>query len=307
MTLACPIKATLPAFGGKRNMAGMIVEEMLGRPNTCEPFMCSLAVTLAMPPGCGMRLANDLWGHAVNLARVLASDRYFDLVDRVSRTLVHEDLFAEAKGKTPEDLADGDVAPSVEGVTDVHVERAYWLLVYSWIGRNGHAGTKGYNGNIARRFTESGGDPTTRWVNLVESIPAWHARLRRVMFTRMDAIAMIERLEDTDAWAIYADPPYVDAGRAYVVNGEADSVAWHTRLRDVLAAKRRTRVVLSYYPHPLVDELYGDLVESGAWTRREVQVTHATGHQAKRGQKGDRKTELLLINGRSVTEGGLFS
>lgn len=307
MTIACPIRSTLPYFGGKRTMAARIVEELDGRPNYCEPFMGSLAVLMARPRMGDMEIANDLWGHAVNLARVLASDRYGELVDRVARTLVHEDLFAEAKSKTPEDLAEGEAAPSVEGVADAHVERAYWLLVYSWIGRNGHAGTKGYNGNIARRFTASGGDPTMRWVSLAESIPAWHERLRRVMFCRMDAIAMVERLEDTDRWAIYADPPYVGAGRAYVVNGEADSVAWHTRLRDVLAAKVHTRVVLSYYPHPLVDELYGDLVASGSWTRREVEVTHATGHQAKRGQKGDRKVELLLMNGRSVVEGGLFA
>lgn len=306
MTLSCPIKSTLPYFGGKRIMAPRIVEELGGRPNYCEPFMGSLAVLMERPRARGIEVANDLWGHAVNLARVLGSDRYDELADRVARTLAHEDLFAEAKAKTPEDLVESEVAPSVEAVSDAHVERAYWLLVCSWVGRNGYTGTKGYNSDIARRFTANGGDPAARWVSVAESIPVWHERLRSVMFYRMDAIELLIRLEDVDRWAIYADPPYVDAGKAYVVNGEEDSVSWHTRLRDALAAKRRSRVVLSYYPHPLVDELYGDLVASGSWTRHEVDVSHATGHQAKRGQQGDKKTELLLINGRSVLDGGLF-
>lgn len=292
------LTSILPYYGSKRALAPQIIGELrpLAGSETMydDPFMGSLAVVMAKRPG-PMEMCNDLFGHAINLARVLASDRWEDLCERVSRTLIHEELFAEAKARqTTEDLPEELVAPSVDRVEDPHVDAAYWTLVYAWQGINGVFGTGRGNVTVAKRYTPGGGHGGTRWGNVGRSMPEWHERLMRVFFTREDALYHAERIADEPGVVMYLDPPYLKKSDAYVHDM---TIERHKELALVLMAKQKARVVLSYYDDPMLRDWYD------GWTFVELDATKGLVNQGARGTAGVVKApEILIINGPSFTQ-----
>jgi len=287
------ITALAPWYGSKRTLAPRIVAECGEHKFYVEPFCGSMAVLLAKPE-CGMEMANDLHGDLINLARVLASDRAPDLYSRVARVLMHEAMHTEAKATitgTP-----CDPAPSIDAVGECHVRRALAYFVMSWMGRNGHGGTRPGNITTARRFTHNGGSGGLRWRSAVDSIPAWHERLRSVSFSCMDAFTLVERMGDQDGTVIYLDPPYVRKSDKYVHDLKAED---HARLADLLRRFKRTRVIVSYYDEPELHEWYR------GWTVVHCPVTKALVNQGQRDENGAvQAPEILLINGPSFTAGG---
>lgn len=282
------IKSISPWFGGKRNLASDIVAELGDHAAYWEP-MCGSAAVLFGKPAAVMETINDLHGEVINLARVLADeDQAVRLYGRLARTIMHESLFAEAAAR----LRDRGWQPAGD-VADVD-RAADWMLC-SWLGRNGVAGTESYNQGFCVRYTRSGGHGATRWTSAVESIPAWHHRLRSVTVLNRDAFALLDRIEDESGTVIYLDPPYVEKGAKYIHDFGRDD---HRRLAEGVRRFRRTRVVVSYYDDPLVRELYD------GWTLRKVKATKALANQARRDGGAVAAPELLLINGPSLVAPG---
>jgi len=310
------IKAIAPWFGAKRTIVKRIVEE-IGRPKAFWDSMAgSLSVTLAMEP-CQMETVNDLHGDVINLGRVLASDACKDLYARLQRTLMCDELFLEAKAICCETPC--DVAPSIREVKPSHVERAFYYMILSWQGRNGAAGTGPGNLTPVRRYTSNGGPSGRRWLSAVESIPAWHQRLRAVDFMNVDAFDLLDRVEDKQGTVVYNDPPYIRKGAKYVYDfvqevsieealadggGEKEGKRNdHVRLAIHLRRFRKTRVIVSYYDEPELDLLYP------GWTKRRLDVTKSLVNQGMRDRRGQivKTPEVLLINGPSyVAERLLF-
>jgi DNA adenine methylase len=276
------IKAIAPWFGGKRNLAGRIIEALGPHRAYWEPFCGSMAVLLNKKP-CPMETVNDLHGDLINLARVLqAEDTAVELYGRLSRTLMCEQLFLDAAQRC-KDRQDAD-----EEKADV--DRAYDYFVWSWLGRNGTAGTDAVAWrSYSARFTSNGGHSGKRWRSAIESIPAWHERLLEVTILRRDGFEVIERIEDKKGTVIYCDPPYLDKGAQYVHKfGDGD----HQKLAEMLGRFRKTRVVLSYYDDPRLQELYP------GWTAKTFEITKSIAHQGRRGRCDLRAVEVLLINER---------
>lgn len=72
----------------------------------------------------------------------------------------------------------------------------------------------------------------------------------------------------------------------------------HVRLAENLQRFKRARVVVSYYDHPLLADLYPD------WDRETIEVTRSLVNQGLRDQGGgETVNEVLLIN----QEPSLFS
>lgn len=298
MTIAPIITRIAPWFGSKSRLAPRIVEEIGQHKAYAELFCGSCAVLLAKPEA-SMEIANDLYGSVINLARVLASEHHATLKERASRLLMHEQLFVEFKAKCRD--SEHAVAESSDAVTDEHVDAAIAFFVRSWMGRNGAAGTHESNATMARRFTSNGGSGGLRWHQAVQSIDAWHERLKRVQWSQMGAIEMAERIDDSDAWAIYADPPYLKKGTKYIHDFAPED---HERLAAALDAKRNARVLVSYYDDPLLDELY----PPSRWTKVPMPIAKGLTNQGMRDEQGAvLAPEVLLINGESYTHGGLFS
>lgn len=290
-----PIKAILPYFGGKRTMAPDIVAELGPHTQYFEPFCGSMAVLFAKEPS-QKETVNDLHGDATNLARVMArEDLAEQLYDRLQRVIFCGGILDDARRNLH-----GDAQAAPDG------ERAYWYMIASWMGRNGTAGTDRQDYQLAVRWTKTGGSPATRWRNVVESLPAWHRRLRNVVITRCDAFGIIGRFEDHKTTAIYVDPPYAGETRGKIKDGrggrylhefnheesvfETDD---HTKLRDILAGFKHARVVVSYYDCPRIRELYA------GWTIIEHTRQKHMHSQNGRGKRPKEAPEILILNGPS--------
>ena len=275
------MKAIAPWFGGKRNLAPAIVETLGPHRAYWDPCCGSLAVLMAKPVS-AMETVNDLHGELINLARVLACRETAEqLYERLNRFLMHEDLLYEhaesyrQQGHQPA----GDIPC---------VDRAERYMICSWCGRNGVAGTSSYNQGFCVRYTKSGGHAATRWTSAVESIPAWHERLKAVTILNRDMFGILERIEDASQTAIYVDPPYLKKGAKYVHDFTDED---HLRLAELLKRFKTTRVVVSYYDDPSLEQLYP------GWAKRPLKAVKALVNQSMR-DKGIavNAPEVLLIN-----------
>lgn len=290
------ITALAPWFGGKRNLTPEIVRELGPHAAYWEPFCGSMAILFGKDP-CPMETVNDLHGDLINLARVVADDDCsVELFAKLSRMSCCEPLHREAaerhrsRGNCP-----------AGGTLDV--ERAADYFLCSWLGRNGVSGTLSYNQGFCRRFTKSGGHAATRFASAVDSIPAWWDRLRNVTILNDDAFLLLKRIEDASGVVIYCDPPYLVKGSKYVHDFESDD---HEALAMHLRGFHKTRVIVSYYDDPRLDELYP---RSLGWTKRRLKATKALVNQGMRDKGGSVDApEVLLINGPSFVRpaGGLF-
>lgn len=275
------ITSILPYFGAKRTLARRIVEAIGPHSVYWEPFCGSLAVLLSKAP-CRMETAIDLHGDLVNLARVLQSaDHAERLYAALYPMIPCKQLHAEARDRINATDADLEYSPDVGRAAD--------FFVASWLGRNGTTGCRQKSGNnFAVRYTSNGGPPGARWRSVVEAIPEWHERLRNVVILNTCGIAACERIEDKAGTVIYADPPYLSKGAAYRHDFED---ADHVRLAAALCRFKKTRVVVSYYQHPKLIDLYPE------WRCIDVATTKALVNQGRRGEGGTQVApEVLLVN-----------
>lgn len=293
------IGAIAPWFGGKRTLAPVIVSAIGQHSVYWELCAGSLAVLFAKPP-CRDEIIVDLHGDATNLARVLASGQWWELCDRVQRTIFSDSLFEEAKARLEKDQPD-------------ELERAYDYLVVSWMGLNGVAGTARKNSNFCIRYTSNGGDPAKRWRSVGESIPAWHERLSAVRILRRDIFTVAERIEDKAGTVIYIDPPYFQKSHKYLHDfdeqepksaakrewlKEQEKSRTHERLAALLSRFNKTRVVVSYYDHPSIRELYGD-----GWHITPLRASKGMVSSGMRDQGGATEApEVLITNFKSQAE-----
>lgn len=308
------IRAIAPWFGGKRTLAPRIALELGKHTQFFEPFCGSMAVLFAKEPS-QKETVNDLHGDLINLARVIQDETAAPaLYERLQRALFCEGLLEEARDVLDDSSSLSLIASHLEPTAKPAIDRAYWYFLASWMGRNGTAGTARTDYQIAVRWTKNGGSPTQRWRNAVESMPAWHIRLRNVVITRRDAFNILDRFEDVAATAIYVDPPYaaetrgkIDDGRGgrYLhefshtgtAGGMFDEADDHARLAGMLRGYKRARIVVSYYDCPRIRELYA------GWTFVECTRPKHLHMQNGRGSRPSEAPEVLLINGPSFTEG----
>lgn len=174
--------------------------------------------------------------------------------------------------------------------------------------RSGFAGTVGGPKGIAMRYGPTGGATAVRWRSAVESIPAWRRRLDGVLVLRRDVFELLESMvpagkakrSDLDGVAIYVDPPYLTKGAQYVHGFESRPGGLipddHERLAELLSRFVAARVVVSYYAHPRLLDLY----PSPRWTHVDCSMSRAVANA----EGGDSTApEVLIVNGPSYSEG----
>lgn len=299
-----------PWFGGKRTLAPAIVAQLGKHTQYFEPFCGSMAVLLAKPRS-QKETVNDLHGDLINLARVIQNENAAPvLYERLERTIMSEGVLRSAQAvledESGRETVDDEAIEYPGAVSPLMIERAYWYFVASWMGRNGTAGTTRLDYQIAVRWTKNGGSPTVRWFNAVESLPAWHIRLRNVVIVRRDAFKIVDRFEDVRETSIYADPPYAYETRSSYDN-KAGGKGWylhefehqsdllgsddHQRLATALRAYQHARIVVSAYDCPRYRELYDGWTFIDHRRRKHLHVQNGLG--------GDEKEapEVLIVNG----------
>ena len=233
-----PRRPVLRWHGGKWNLAPWIIGHFPAHRCYVEPFGGAASVLLRKPRSYA-EVYNDLDGDAVNLFRVLRSERAAELVEAVRLTPFAREEFASAY-----DPADDDV------------ERARRLIVRSFMGfgSNGHNRLTGFRANSNR----SGTTPARDWANYPEALARTVDRLNGVVIENRDA-SEVMAAHDTPQTLHYVDPPYVmdtraDEGRDYAHELSDDD---HISLLRFLRTLQGT-VILSGYPHEMYDAELAD-------------------------------------------------
>ena len=323
---SAPLGALAPWFGGKRSLAPMIVRQccfdgVRGKYRTPgwfgEPFCGSMAVSLAMPE-VSTHVVNDLHVGLTTLALVLASEHGPTLVSDLRDVLACESVFlamcAEYQVAHPKVAAMGDGKGWAMGgdgrvnITDEHYQLAISFAVREWLGPNGLAGTK-HADRFCKRYHAGGGDPAKRWRNVPESFELFMGKLRQFTILREDAIGMIRKaltvISETSRKAndpfevLYLDPPYLPETRTSGMYEHDfrdpdlfDSTDLHVELAGLLTKPgTANRIVVSYYDHPRLDDLYP---ADGGWHKLRRPVNKGVGNAS--GSGVTQAFEALLIN-----------
>lgn len=290
------VTSIVPYFGAKRFLSAEIVAQFGPHSMYWEPFCGSLAVVLAKKPSPEDNV-NDIYGPVINLARVVASDRYCELYDRLSRTMSSIDIFEGCRDKWMDERDEVAMAPMGERPSDEQLETAYRFFVVSWMGVNGVTGTKKCNYHKAKRWSPGGGSGAVRWCSAVDSMPAWHQRLRRINIHHMDGFEVLAKITDHPKTVIYMDPPYIIGGDrssgARYCHEFADSD--HERLAGLARRFKQARAIISYYDNERLADMYK------GWTKKTFD-TQSTMAVAVTGKRKSVK-EILLINGPCFAKG----
>ncbi len=268
------IKAHAPWAGCKRRLAGRIAGLLGPHHAYWEPFAGGAAVFYAKPPA-RIEVLNDLHGDLINLMRIIADRRLGpQLYRRLRRTMFCQALHVEAQERLKDE-------------TDL-LERAYCYFIKIWMSWGGVAGTRRADRKMSIRYTDNGGPQAMRFRSAVLSIPAWRRRLWNATILNMDAFELIPNIEDAPGTVIYCDPPYL----VNSVDYEHDFRPLdHVRLAQALHRFRQARILVSYYDHPALADLYPD------WAMERIEVTKALVQIAKRGEGyRQRAVEVLLMN-----------
>lgn len=233
MIAITPSRPALRWHGGKWLLAPWIISHFPSHRTYTEAFGGAASVLIRKPRS-HAEIYNDLDQSAVNLFRVLRSDRAQELVDALRMTPFARAEFIEA----------------YQPATDT-VEAARRLVIRSFMGfgSNGHARSTGFRANSNR----SGTTPARDWLNYPDSLALVVERLRGVIIENRPAIEIMTQ-HDSRETLHYVDPPYVldtrsDPSRDYAVElSDAD----HSDLLHFIRTLKGA-VILSGYPSELYD------------------------------------------------------
>ena len=258
------IRPPVKWHGGKYYLAKKIVELFPEHSTYVEPFGGAASVLLNKPP-VGNEIYNDLDLRIVSLFEVLRD--HFDEFHRLlTLTPYAEHEFIEA------------LKP-----TDNKIEQARRNFV-RWRQSIGGRGTS-FSATLHRTRREMP-DVVSGFKSAVdEELPRIVERLRRLQILNRPAVEVIKKWDSGDT-LFYCDPPYVKQTRTSTsVYAHEMTDDDHRRLAETLQACQG-KVILSGYPSPLYDELYGD------WRR----VSFDLPNNAAGGEKKARMEEVLWLN-----------
>lgn len=263
MTVRPPVKW----HGGKHYLASRIISLFPPHRIYLEPFGGAGSVLLNKPI-VEVESYNDLDLRISRLFKVLQTQGP-EFVERL-RFVPYSQYEFENAAQYPENASDLEKA-----VCDF----IRWRQSFGGQGKSWSYTTTRARGGMA-------GD-VNAWWTLIEQLPEIIERLRRVQILHQPATEAILRFDHAEA-LIYCDPPYLHETRATSsrnVYGVEMTAEEHTELGTVLR-QCQSRIVISGYPSPLYDEMFGD------WRRIEFDIAnHSAG-----GRKKARKQETLWLN-----------
>lgn len=240
------MKPPFAYYGGKTKLARVIAGMLPAHGHYVEPFAGSLAVLLAKPRS-SMETVNDIDGDLMTFWRVLR-----DRPDELTRVMA----------LTPHSRAEHQAAYDIDVNDDLERARRVWVLLSQ--GRGGTMRRTGWRYYSKPTTTQGMPDYLDAYV---DRVPSCARRLHGVSLECRDALDVIADYGRHDDVLLYCDPPYVGSTRSSNYRHEMTGDAAHVDLAEALRSCRAT-VVLSGYPSPLYDDLYGDWhrLEIPAWT-----------------------------------------
>ncbi|MBY0513268.1 MAG: hypothetical protein K2P78_05080 [Gemmataceae bacterium] len=288
------ITTLVPWFGSARMIARHVGTQLRGCSHVTVPFAGGCSELRHI--GARTLVVGDLNRHVINLANVLRCPVDGPrLIRDLRRTPFHEDALRAAQAVCAEVEAGAcpvvDSGPLWERLFNYAWARAYFTC--AWMTRSGDAGTgREFRSAPSVRWHSVGGDSVVRFRSAAEALRDWRRLMPRCNFLVADAFDLLAKVLDRPDCGAYCDPPFPGPGRAYAHHAgrtEADERAWHERLRDAVSRFGRARVVLRFYRHPLVEELY----PAPRWRWLELPGRTQTNAAAP---------EVLVVNGDIYTE-----
>jgi DNA adenine methylase len=233
------IDPPLKWHGGKYYLATRIVELMPPHLQYVEPFFGGGSVLLAKDPENVSEVVNDLNGHLTNFWRVLQDEQLFARFARVMQAMP----FSEREWR--------DAHSRLDELTDP-VARAVAFYVEC---RQSFSGRRtGFAAITRNRLRQGMNEQAAAWMSAVESLPAVHARLRRVTILERDALKVIRQF-DTPHTLFYLDPPYLHATRGSITEYGEQEMSGHQHIELLqLLLTLKGKVMLSGYPSTLYDQ-----------------------------------------------------
>lgn len=236
-------------------LAPWIIEHLPEHRIYVEPYGGGASVLLRKQRSYA-EIYNEMDGEIVNVFRMMR-DQGPALKEALRLTPFARDEFMESYGPT----GDG-------------VERARRTIIKSFMGfgSDAIANKSGFRANSHR----SGTTPAHDWANYADRADQLIERMRGVVIENRDAKDVIAQ-HDREDTLFYVDPPYVHSTRQASKRYRHEMTdEEHRELARILHAVKG-KVVLSGYPSPLYDELYGawkrverDALADGARKRTEV-------------------------------------
>lgn len=278
------IGAPVPWYGGKAQWASWIVAHLPRHQVYVEVFGGSGAVLFAKAPA-RLEVYNDIHEGITHFYATLRDPVLFPrLVTRVQLQPYARADFERWRG-------DG----WKQGTDDPVEQAARWWFV-ARASFSGKGGAQDQSWSFCRK---PDGNAVHKWLEAIDHLPAWHARLRTVQIDRLDWREVLTRY-DAPETCFYCDPPYVPGTRQdprlYRHELTLDD---HADLVDRLLALRG-RAVLSGYAHPV----YAPLERAG-WHRLSRDVPLRA--QNSRVSAETRRQECLWVSPGATVQLGLFS
>lgn len=259
-----PVKPVAPWVGGKRSLAGQLVERISAVPHTiyAEPFVGMGGVFFRRPARPRKEVINDISADVVLLFRWLQR-HYQQVLDALKWQICSRAEFTRLLGTDPSKL------------TELERVARFLYLQRTGFGGKVHSRSYGVTRTNAARFD------LTKLVPMLEDV---HERLCGVDIECLPYEKFIA-LYDTPGTLFYLDPPYWgsegDYGKAMFARADFQ------RLSDILTGIKGG-FVLSINDVPEVRAMF-------AWARIEaVKTTYTIGSKTE--SRGDR-AELIIRGG----------
>jgi len=249
-------------FGGKYYLAKDLISLMPKHHCYVEPFGGGGHVLTQKEPS-KVEVYNDIDRNLVNFLLTLRSSREELLASLESLHTSREIYNMWSSQPLPEDPFERAV-------------RWYYLLRHRLIPNNSEL-KSGFRSGTEKSVAED-------FQNSVVRLQQFEKRLRRVNIELLDYKECIRRY-DSEKTFFLIDPPYV--GREAMYQG-----GWTEQTHRELASLLRTikgKALVTYYPDPLIDEIYA------GWRRQEKE-TYVGTVAKKEGHKKKKETELFLMN-----------
>lgn len=256
------MRSPLIWFGGKSRMAKSIMEYFPAHKTYVEPFGGAAHVLVQKQPSKN-EVYNDLNGDVVNFFMQVRADRkkFYEAV----KSLPYARALYEEWRTQP--------------LPDDPFERA---VRWFYINRSGIVGAvKGMPGGWRHGVQHATARTYQSACELIEPLAE---RLGKVNIESKDYSVIIEKYDHPETF-FYIDPPYRGREGRYAGGFNDED---HKKLANMLS-NIKGKALISYYPDPLIDELYA------GWNRVEFDSV-AYSKRVGAGEEKPKTTEILLMN-----------
>lgn len=278
------MKPPIPWFGGKQNMAKILLSLMPEHHIYCEVFGGAASLLHAKTPA-PVEVYNDMNSGLVNLFRVIREPQTYE-------------EFRRLVALTPYSREERKYAFETWKTENDPVKKAWAFYVAVAQGFSGNIEESSWSFSVSHS-TNHMASAVSAWLNAIERLPEIHVRWQTVQIEHDDFRKVIPRY-DTENTLFYLDPPYVQETRKGGKYTHEMTIADHEELATLLL-KMKGMALLSGYYH----DVYKPLEQMG-WKQQNVNQTcwavGRTRHTKIQGpgpgmaRKEHRRTECIWIS-----------